>query len=128
MRRIGVAVGNRVTATAQPLAALRARDGIPDWAALGALIDEWHPALLLVGNPLNMDGSPSDMSRRAATFARRLQGRFNLPADMVDERLSSFEAQQLLQDPSTGRPANPAQSTDALAAELILRTWLDMRP
>lgn len=122
LRRIGVAVGNRVIGTSQPLAVLPARDGVPDWEALAALVSEWAPGLLLVGDPLNMDGSVSEFALRARRFSRRLQGRLNLPVELVDERLSSFEARQ--QRRQAGDRGGPI---DSYAAELILRTWLAER-
>ncbi len=102
---------------------LRARDGIPDWAALEALVAEWQPGLLLVGSPLNMDDSESELSRRAQKFGRRIGERCRLPVDYMDERLSSFEAKQLLRESghSGDYRKNPA---DSLAAQLILETWL----
>src|SRR5690625_959735 len=91
-RTIGVAVGQSVTGSATPLAPLPARDGGPRWESVAALLDEWQPRLLVVGQPLNMDGTESELSQRAARFARRLEGRFRLPVRLVDERLSSFAA------------------------------------
>ena len=87
LRQIGVAVGNRETGTSQPLTTLRARDGIPDWAQVGTLLAEWQPGQLIVGQPLNMDGSESELSRLASKFGRRLEGRFGLPVQYMDERL-----------------------------------------
>lgn len=123
LRRIGVAVGNRLLGTSQPLTVLRARDGVPDWAAVAALVREWQPELLLVGEPLNMDGSASELSRRALKFSRRLEGRLGLPVAMVDERLSSFEARQNRRDQGH-RGDYKAQPIDSFAADLILRSWL----
>ncbi len=121
LRRIGVAVGNRTTGTGNPLTVLPARDGVPDWAQLEALVREWQPGLLLVGDPLNMDGSDSELALRARRFGRRLHGRLGLPVEMVDERLSSFEAKQ--RRLAAGRKLGE-QPIDSEAAELILRTWL----
>jgi putative Holliday junction resolvase len=90
LKRIGVAVGNGVTATASALAPLRANEGNPDWEAVSRLLEEWKPQRLVVGLPLNMDGTPGEMSARAERFARRLEGRFNLRCEMMDERLSTF--------------------------------------
>ncbi len=115
MGKIGVAVGQKVTRSANPLTILRARDGIPNWDELGALIKEWQPGQLVVGLPLNMDGTPSEMSRLAEKFSRKLHGRYNLPCDTTDERLSSFEAAEY---------AEKDQQVDAIAAKLILETWL----
>lgn len=123
LRQIGVAMGNALLGTTRPLPILRARDGIPDWEALAALLREWQPDLLVVGNPLNMDGSASELSRRAEKFARRLHGRYGLPVEMVDERLSSFEAKQLSREQGH-RGDYHREPVDSLAAELILRTWL----
>ena len=123
-RQIGVAVGQTLTGSAEPLTNLRARDGVPDWDQLARLIREWEPNVLVVGLPLNMDGSARDMSERAARFARRLNGRFQLPVETVDERLSTFEAKQHLKD--QGRPPSSYRDdpVDSLAAALLLQTWL----
>ena len=127
LAHIGVAVGNRVTATAQPLTTLKARDGIPSWDQIGELLNEWRPQLLLVGLPLNMDGSSSELAVRAEKFSRRLQGRFAKDVAMVDERLSSFDAKQRLREMGH-RCDYKAQPADALAAALILETWLSELP
>ncbi len=124
-RQIGVAVGQTLTGNARPLKELRARDGIPDWQQIQALLKEWEPDALVVGLPLNMDGTASEMSARAEKFGRRLHGRFQIPVHYVDERLSTFEAKQTMRD--SGRSTaisyrdNPV---DSLAAALLLETWL----
>jgi putative Holliday junction resolvase len=118
---IGVAVGQSVTGTATPLPALKARDGIPDWTQIEQLIREWQPQRLLVGLPLNMDGSESEMSVRARKFANRLHGRFGLQVETWDERLSSFEARgELL---AQGKSAFRDAGVDSLSARLILESW-----
>lgn len=127
LSQIGVAIGNCLLATSQPLTVLKAREGIPNWQVVQALINEWEPDLLVVGDPLNMDGSDSELSLRARKFARRLEGRLNLPVEMADERLSSFEAKQNSRE--RGHKGDyKAQPIDSEAAELILRTWLAERP
>lgn len=123
LRQIGVAVGNRETGTSQALTVLRARDGIPDWAALEQLVAEWQPGLLLVGSPLNMDGTESELARLAQKFGRRVHERCRLPLDYMDERLSSFEAKQILRE--KGHSGNyQREPADSLAAQLILESWL----
>ncbi len=119
-RQIGVAVGQTLTATARPLAVLKARDGIPDWGKISSLLKEWQPDKLLVGLPLNMDGSRSEFCARTEKFARRLHGRYGLPVEMMDERLSTFEAKQR-QPQHTSYRENPI---DDSAACLILEGWL----
>ncbi len=114
LKRIGVAVGQHITRTATPVAVVNARDGIPDWPALDALVNEWQPALFVVGLPLHMDGDMSEMGKAADKFARRLHGRYKLEAKMMDERLSTYEAKSLSDE----------TQVDALAAKLILESWL----
>jgi putative Holliday junction resolvase len=123
LRQIGVAMGNCVLGTTQPLAVLKARDGEPEWRLLECLVAEWRPDLLVVGDPLNMDGSVSELSVQAGKFARRLHGRLGLEVAMVDERLSSFEAKSESRERGH-RGDFKRQPVDSLAAELILRTWL----
>lgn len=123
-RKIGLASGQSLTGTGSPLPALPCREGIPDWEQVRRLLAEWQPDLLLVGLPLNMDGTPSEMSARAEKFARRLNGRFNLPAYTHDERLTTFEAkgQRLREGQSGGYRERPV---DAIAAALLLQGWLE---
>lgn len=115
MGKIGVAIGQKITGSATPLKILKARDGVPNWQDIESLIKEWQPALLVVGLPLNMDGTPSEMSRLAEKFSRKLAGRYNLPAETMDERLTSFEAAEF---------AEADEPVDAIAAKLILESWL----
>lgn len=123
LKQIGVAIGNCLLATTQPLAILKARDGIPDWQDVANLLEEWQPDLLLVGNPLNMDGTQSELGARARKFGNRLHGRFGLPVELADERLTSFEAKQNLA--ASGHSGDyKAQPIDSYAAELILKSWM----
>lgn len=124
LRNIGVAVGNCRLGTTQPLAVLKARDGQPDWQELINLVSEWQPERLVVGEPLHMDGSDSELSQLATKFARRLHGRLGLPVDMIDERLSSVEAKSISREQGH-RGDYRANPVDSLAAELILRSWLE---
>jgi putative holliday junction resolvase len=120
--RIGVAVGQNITGTAQPLAPLKAKEGIPSWDEIARLVEEWQPDAFVVGLPLDMDGSENEMCQRARKFAKRLHGRFNLPYHMMDERLSSYEAkgQVIARGGSRNFKEN---SVDGLAAQMILETW-----
>ncbi|WP_407650276.1 Holliday junction resolvase RuvX [Halomonas eurihalina] len=122
-RRIGVAVGNELTRSARPLDPLPARDGIPDWTRVARLVDEWRPDLFVVGLPLNMDGTESDMSTRARKFGKRLFGRYGIPFEMADERGSTREAKAIARD--AGHRGNYRDDgVDGLAAVLILEGWL----
>ena len=121
LRQIGVAVGQTLTGSARPLTVIRARDGQPDWQDIADLIAEWRPGLLLVGLPLNMDGSESEFCGRARKFARRLHGRTGLAAKMVDERLTTREAKSR----DGHRESYRDDPIDNLAAQIILESWLN---
>ncbi len=114
-KRIGVAVGQRLTATATALGTVRARDGKPDWPAISRLITEWKPGALVVGIPYHMDGSEQKMTHAAQRFCRQLEGRYGLPVHYAEERLSSYAVES---------SAHGRHEVDSLAAQLILQDWL----
>jgi putative holliday junction resolvase len=118
-RKIGVAVGQTITGSASPLTTIRSHGERPDWARIEGLIREWRPKAAVVGLPFNMDDSETALAPRARRFARQLQGRFGLEVHLVDERLTSLEARRQL-----GRTATSIEAIDAMAAKLILETWL----
>ena len=123
---IGVAVGNRVTASARAVATIAMREDAPDWAALDALRSEWLPDSFVVGLPLTLDGEEQAASKRARRFAERLRERYRMPVALVDERHSSLEAaERFAQARAAGlkRRRDPAQ-LDAEAAAVILERWL----
>jgi len=118
---MGIAFGQSVSASAQAIAVLKARDGIPDWNQLQRLIEQWRPDVFVVGLPFNMDGSDSELLRQAMKFAGRLHGRFHLPVYGMDERLSSRAASEQFSD--AGKATNKAD-IDHIAARIILENWL----
>ncbi|RBP32458.1 putative Holliday junction resolvase [Marinobacter pelagius] len=121
-RRIGVATGQELLGTGEPLAMIPARDGIPDWSVVEKLLEEWRPDLVLVGLPLNMDDTENEMCARARKFGNRIHGRFHYPVEMVDERLTSFEAKGDVMARGGSRDFG-RHGVDDRAAVLILETW-----
>lgn len=129
-RRIGVAVGQSLTGSASAETVLTTPPTGPDWTALEALVAQWQPARLLVGRPANMDGTDSQMTLAATEFATELGERTGLPVDLVDERLTSFEAREQLREQrrnGTKRRRVRSGELDAHAARLIVETWLRSR-
>jgi len=127
-RRIGVAVGQELTASARPLKTLLSVKKQPDWDAISRVIDEWRPDALVVGIPLNMDGSEQEMTHAARRFGARLQGRYGLPVYFADERLTTREASRQMAD--AGRRMSRGEQgagnpVDAMAAQIILQSYLD---
>ncbi|MCX8956959.1 Holliday junction resolvase RuvX [Erwinia psidii] len=123
-KSIGVAIGQQLTGTARPLTAIKAQDGIPDWNKIDALLKEWQPDRVVVGLPLNMDGTEQPLTARARKFANRLHGRFGVQVDLHDERLSTVEARADLFSRGGFRALNKG-SVDSLSAVIILESWFE---
>ena len=123
-RRIGIAVGEHLINSANPLTTIDNESNEVRFAVITQLIKEWQPKLLVVGLPLSLDGSETEVTQLCKKFARRLNGRFNLPVIMIDERYSSAEASQLLNETGIKGRAQKAM-LDQVAAQTILRSYFD---
>ena len=114
IKRIGIAMGNTLTAQAQPLSVVKAIDNATRFTQIGALIDQWKPTRLVVGEPRHPDGAEHEMTLRCQRFANQLHGRFNLPVTLVDERYSSAVIS-----------AKRGEVIDDRAAAIILQQYFD---
>ncbi len=114
-KRIGSAVGQTITATATALEIIKVVNRKPNWIKIEHLIKEWQPNKLIVGHPFTLEGDRQEMTDAAEKFGRQLEGRFNLPVELIEEQLSSYEARRELKS---------TRDLDAVAARLILETWL----
>lgn len=121
-RRIGVAVGDFETRLAHPLTTVAAADNRARFDSIERLIAEWRPALLVVGQPSRSDGSEHPVGQLARRFAQRLHGRFGLPTRLVDEHLTSHDAEQSLRN-AGARGARLKAGLDAVAAQRILEAY-----
>lgn len=120
-RRIGIATGQTITASATPLVTLDAINQKPDWNEIEKIIAEWQPQALIVGLPVYLDGSDSEITKKAERFSRQLEGRFHLPVHLINESLTSFEAEQHL----TKKNQHNKQEIDKIAAAIIVQSWLE---
>ncbi len=126
-RRIGVATATSAAGIVSETDTLAANAGKPDWHAVSNLVDEWKPEVLVVGLPYNEDGSEGPTSKRAREFAAELHARYQLPIEMVDERLTSAEAESILRAQRRAglrKRRTRKQDIDRLAARLIGESWL----
>ncbi len=121
-KRIGIAVGNAVSSTAQPLTTIAAEKNDTRFARIAELIAEWQPAALVVGLPCNDDGTPHELTALCRRFANRLKGRFDLPTLLVDERYTSAAASAVLNEAGIhGREQK--RLLDQYAAQQILQAY-----
>ncbi|NQY51910.1 MAG: Holliday junction resolvase RuvX [Piscirickettsiaceae bacterium] len=121
---IGVAVGQELTSSAKPLTSLTAYQGIPHWDDIKLLIKQWNIQLLVVGLPLNMDGTEQAMTVAAQRFGNQLNGRFHLPIAWQDERLSTYEAMKQLGINNKSQEKHQGD-VDQISAQLILQSWFN---
>ncbi|MBB1269278.1 Holliday junction resolvase RuvX [Shewanella sp. SR44-3] len=123
-KSIGVAVGQSITASASPLLALKAQDGIPNWDDIDKILKEWQPELVVVGLPLNMDGTEQDITQRAKKFANRISGRFGVKVVTQDERLTTADAKARLFELGGFKALTKGQ-VDAVSAVLIIESYFE---
>ena len=117
-KKIGVAVGQTETRTSSPLEIIFNKNNAINWDGVMSVINEWNPTLILVGKPLNMDGTDSDIMLKVDSFFKKLQKVSKVPCEYVDERLTSFEARQNLSDLKT-------DLIDAHAAKILIDHWFN---
>jgi putative Holliday junction resolvase len=125
-RRIGVAVGDLSLAIAHPLATIEAGTDRARVDAVAELVSEWNPILLVIGLPVHMDGSEHELAARCRKFARRLEARFHIATELVDERLTSYAAGQALAGAGI-RGRRQKAMIDQVAAQQILETFFSER-
>jgi len=122
LKHIGVAIGQEITNTAQTFFSLDAKNGEPDWSQLDLLVKEWNPKLMVVGNPLNMDGSDSEIKKNSDKFSDLINKRYNVPVELMDERLTTREAKARLKS-EEGSFISSGKDTHQIAAQIILENW-----
>jgi len=121
-KRIGVAVGDWEMRLAHPLETVAGEVNAARFARIAELVGEWRPVALVVGLPMTLDGEEHELSKRCRRFANQLHGRFGLPVELVDERLTSVAAESRLREMGCSIRANKA-AVDSLAAQEILQDY-----
>ncbi|MDN3379198.1 MULTISPECIES: Holliday junction resolvase RuvX [unclassified Pseudoalteromonas] len=121
---IGIAIGQELTGSASSLSAVKAKDGIPNWDFIKKHVDEWQPDLLVVGLPLNMDGTNQEVTFKAKKFANRLHNNFGLPVETQDERLTTADAKARLFEQG-GYKSLGKGNVDNMSAVIILESYFE---
>ncbi len=122
---IGTAIGQTQTSTASPLQGVRVINNKPDWQTIEKLIKTWLPTKLIVGLPTSMRDIESPMTEKAKRFSRQLEGRFHIKTELIDERLTTREAWQIIEQ--SAHKKVDKQDIDCIAAVLITETWLNQQ-
>ena len=118
-KKIGVAVGQTATNTSSPLQIIFNKENNINWVSISSILDEWKPDLILIGKPLNMDGSESEMMKKINKFYIKLKSIYDADIEFVDERLTTFEARTILKD-------EKQNNVDAHAAKILIDNWFDI--
>lgn len=118
-KKIGVAVGQTSTNTSSPLQIIFNKDNKTNWISISSLLHEWKPDLILLGKPLNMDGSESEIMKKVDKFYKELKSIYDADIEFVDERLTTFEAREILKD-------EKHDNVDAHAAKILIDNWFDI--
>lgn len=121
-KNIGVAIGQNITYTAHALNCIQVKKGIPDWNKINTLITCWMPKLIIVGYPLNMNGSKQKFTKKTIIFSKLLKKRFHIDVELHDERLTTIESKSILYMQG-GYKKLKKNYIDALSAALILESW-----
>tara|TARA_B100001093_G_scaffold272243_1_gene260212 strand:- start:1881 stop:2273 length:393 start_codon:yes stop_codon:yes gene_type:complete len=119
-KKIGVAVGQTETYTSSPLQIIYNEHDRTNWNEISILINEWNPDLILVGKPMNMDGTESDIMKRVDNFFKKLEKISNIECKYIDERLTTFEAKDILGE-------SKVAEVDAHAAKILIDNWFERR-
>jgi len=122
-KNIGIAAGQTITKTATPLKVVHAKNGVPNWHEITALIEQWRPQALVVGIPVALDGTPHRLTTLAQEFADNLHQRYNLPVHEAEERLTTKAARAEIYE-AGGYKALQTKSVDCAAAVLIFEEWV----
>ena len=121
LRNIGIAIGQNITKSASTFYAIKAKEGVPDWVKLDSIIEEWEPGLIIVGDPFNMDGTKSEFQKKIAKFSTELIKRYEIELQMIDERLTTKEAKERIQDKPDG--IKDSANKHSISAQIILEDW-----
>ncbi len=118
-KKIGVAVGQTSTYTSSPLQVIFNNHDKVNWNEISILLEEWRPELILVGKPLNMDGTDSEIMKKVDAFYKKLESLYDAKFEYVDERLTTFEARDILKE-------NNVETVDANAAKILIDNWFNI--
>ena len=121
LRNIGIAIGQSMTKRASTFYAIKAKEGEPDWIKLDSIVKEWEPALFIVGDPFNMDGTKSEFQKRISRFSSELKSRYQIRLHMMDERLTTKEAKERIKTESSG--LIESANKHSVSAQIILEDW-----
>ena len=124
-KNIGIAIGQEITNSSQTFYTVRAYQGEPEWAQLDKVVFDWNPKLFIVGDPLNFDGSESDIKEKSDKFSNQIHKKYKIPVTLVDERLTTKEARERIKE-AVNMSLRSSVDIHQVSAQIILESWFRM--
>tara|TARA_B100001250_G_scaffold190458_1_gene163632 strand:- start:662 stop:1087 length:426 start_codon:yes stop_codon:yes gene_type:complete len=121
-KNIGIAIGQEITGSSQTFYTVKANQGEPEWTQLDKVVFDWNPKLFIVGDPLNFDGSESDMKEKSDKFSYQIQKKYKIPVKLVDERLTTKEARERIKE-GVDMSLRSSNDIHQISAQIILESW-----
>ena len=121
-KNIGIAIGQEITNSSQTFYTVKANEGEPEWTQLDKVVFDWNPKLFIVGDPLNFDGSESDMKEKSDKFSNQIQKKYKIPVKLVDERLTTKEAKERIKE-EVSMSFRSSADIHQVSAQIILESW-----
>ena len=121
-KNIGIAIGQEITGSSQTFYTVKANEGEPEWTQLDKVVFDWNPKLFIVGDPLNFDGSESDMKEKSDKFSYQIQKKYKIPVKLVDERLTTKEARERIKE-GVDMSLRSSNDIHQVSAQIILESW-----
>ncbi|WP_343188597.1 Holliday junction resolvase RuvX [Buchnera aphidicola (Neophyllaphis varicolor)] len=123
-KSIGIAIGQKITYTANPLNAIKCKNKIIFWKKIKNILEKWKPIFIIVGLPLNIDGSIQNITKKAIKFSKEIKSKFNIDVKLQDERLTTIEAKSIIFK-QKGFKHLKKNKIDSMSAVIILESWLN---
>lgn len=119
---VGIAIGQTITKTATPLTTLKANKWEVNWIEIEKILIEWKPSIIVIGLPLNMNGTMQNTTKKAFNFAKKIYKKFSINFEFQDERLTTIESKEYLFNLGGSKFLN--KNINSEAAAIILETWI----
>ena len=127
-KRVGLAISDALGLTANPLSVFERKSSIEDMRYIQNIVESQQVSKIVIGLPLNMDGTPGMLTGEVENFAKKLAENLKIPVEFIDERLTTMQAERMLVEEADMSREKRKKVRDKIAASMILRTYLELHP